>query len=93
MSERDLFNVSTPMTEREIDTSIFHDILLLVILGQPSEIYLRSLNYKRLFARKRMRYLKRVKAKYIRKERVPVEGNNALIIRRAEVFATLRQEV
>ena len=52
----------------------FHDILLPVILHQPSVIYLKSINQKRLFARKRTTYFKRAVAKYNQKEKVSVHG-------------------
>lgn len=65
----------------------FHDILLPVILNQPSVIYLRSINQKRLFARKRTTYIKRAIAKYSQKEKVSVKGDYTLIVRRATSFA------
>ncbi len=43
----------------------YHDILLPVIWNRPSFIYLRSINQKRLFARKRTTYLKRAVGKYV----------------------------
>lgn len=64
----------------------FHDILLPVILHQPSVIYLRSINQKRLFARKRMAHAKRAIAKYNQKEHVTVEGDYTLTVRQAASF-------
>ena len=64
----------------------FHDILLPVILHHPSEIYLRSINQKRLFARKRTAYVKRVIVKYNQKEKVPVKGDYTLTVRKATSF-------
>lgn len=65
----------------------FHDELLQVLLGQPGEIYLRSVNQKRLFAKKRRAYLKRAIAKYSQKEEVSVEGDYTVTVRRATSFA------
>ena len=65
----------------------FHDELLQVILGQPGEIYLRSVNQKRLFAKKRRAYLKRAIAKYSQKEKISVQGDYTLTVRRAMSFA------
>jgi hypothetical protein len=65
----------------------FHDELLPVILGQPSEIYLRSVNQKRLFAKKRRVDLKKAIAKYSQKEEVSIEGDYTLRVRRATSFA------
>lgn len=64
----------------------FHDILLPLVLHQPSVIYLRSINQKRLFARKRMRHVKRAIAKYNQKEKVSVKGSYTLTIRKATSF-------
>ena len=64
----------------------FHDILLPVILHQPSVIYLRSINQKRLFARKRVVYIKRAIAKYKQKEKVSAKGGYTLTVRKATSF-------
>ena len=63
----------------------FHDILLPVILQQPSVIYLRSVNQKRLFARKRMAYIKRAITKYNQEVEISGKGYTWLI-RKATSF-------
>ncbi len=64
----------------------YPDKILPVILGQPETIYLRSLNQKRLFAKKRAMYLKRAIVKYNQKQTVWVV-NLPLTTRKATSFS------
>ena len=48
----------------------YHDIILPVILNNPNSIYLRSINQKRLFSRKRLMLLKKAIAKYNQKQTI-----------------------
>lgn len=64
----------------------YHDILLPVILGKPENIYLRSTNQKRLFARKRALYLNRAISKYS-KIHVMYYGNTQVNTRKTTLFS------
>ena len=64
----------------------YHDILLPKILQEPEVIYLRSINQKRLFARQRMRLIRKAVSKYCEKQIVPV-GNLQVKSRKTTSFS------
>jgi hypothetical protein len=65
----------------------FHDMLLPKVMGTLNEIYLRSINQKRLFAKKRLIFIKRAAKKYNTKEKIRINNTRfTLVIRKAKSF-------